>query len=302
MSIRIKMAAISGAVLICALLILIFFYTSSSNGNLKSTKATSTPSEAPFPQDPIRDWSVLDPAVPSQALLIESLNDGFPFFRYKIHEAWPMASLTKLLTAVVVTEQIGLNTKIPITQRAVETEGIAGDLKSGEVYTARDLLKIMLMVSSNDAAAAFEEFGGGKEAFVNMMRKKAREIGLQETIVNDASGLDDNNTTTADDMLKLLKYVIEKDPDIISWTRLQTFPVQAINDVNSRIITNIDSLVVDPDFLGGKTGTSPKAGENLAAVFSFGTRRVGVIILGSKDRIREVHDMLRWVKQAYKVQ
>ena len=302
-----KITIASGIVLGCALITLVFFYPSSpenisKNDELKATSTTEVSPSNSVIKNPVRDWNVLDPEIPSEALLIQSLDDGFPFFNYGTYRVWPMASLTKLLTAIIVTEQIGLNTKIPITKTAVETEGLAGDLKSGEVYTARDLLKIMLMVSSNDAAAAFEEYWGGKEAFINTLRKKAEEIGMTQTIVSDVSGLDDNNVTTASDILKLLKYILEKDPNIISWTRLQTFPVQATNDTNSRIVTNIDPLVIDKDFLGGKTGTSPKAKENLAAVFSFGSRRLAVIILGSSDRIKEVHDMLSWVKRAYNIQ
>jgi len=308
MTIRIKVITGTGIIIVLALIMLTFFFLSRQNSAEKNM-ANGTPinqglvfSNTQTSQGPIRDWSILDPAISSEAALIQSLDDGFSFFNYGTYRVWPMASLTKLLTAVIVTEDIGLNTKISITKTALETDGLAGDLKSGEVYTARDLAKIMLMVSSNDAAAAFEEYVGGKEVFVNMMRQKAKKIGMRQTVVNDASGLDDNNTTTASDMLKLIKYILEKDPNIISWTQLQTFPIQPTNDTRSRVITNIDPLVIDPGFLGGKTGTSPKAKENLAAIFSFANKRIAIIILGSADRIKEIHNLLDWVKRAYNVQ
>ncbi|MEX2436594.1 MAG: serine hydrolase, partial [Candidatus Paceibacterota bacterium] len=107
---------------------------------------------------PTRDWNVFDPSVQAGAVIVHSIDDEIPLFYFNSREQWRLASITKLLTAVVVIEEIGLSADIPISPEAVATEGIAGDLKGGETYNSKDLLNIMILVSSNDAAAAFEEY------------------------------------------------------------------------------------------------------------------------------------------------
>ncbi|MDI6734308.1 MAG: serine hydrolase [Patescibacteria group bacterium] len=248
---------------------------------------------------PVRLWDILDPEIVSEAVLIQSLENDFPFFKYNTSKIWPIASLTKLLTAVVVLEDIGKNKKIPINESAVLTEGETGDLKSGEIYQAEDLLKIMLLTSSNDAAAAFEEYLGGKDTAVRVLNNKIAKLGMNQTIVHDASGLSDLNESTVNDLLVLLKYIVKNEPEILNWTRLPNFLVQPLNDPKSRIINNINGFINDMDFLGGKTGTSPEAKENLAAVFALDKLRTIVILLGSENRISEVKKLLDWTKKAY---
>lgn len=261
-----------------------------------STEAISAPPKRE--QVPVRDWNIPDPATNARTIVVQSLDDGFPFFRYNSDTAWPTASLTKLMTAVVVMERGGLNQKVTVSDSAVKTEGIAGDLRAEEMYTVEDLLKIMLMSSSNDAAAALEEHIG-KSVFLDLVSKKEKEIGMTETVIYDSSGLDDANTTTGRDMLMLLKYILAKDPDILGWTRLTSLLVQPANSERSHTVPNVDPLAVRADFLGGKTGTSPLAKENLAAIFSFRNRRIAVIILGSPDRVKETNGILEWIERAY---
>ena len=248
---------------------------------------------------PERDWKVLDPEVSAEAAIIQSLDDNFPFFKYGSFKSWPIASLTKLLTAVVVVENIGVDKKIAITGEIMATEGEAGDLRNGEVYSSGDLLKIMLMMSSNRAAAAIESYFG-REQFVKIMAEKARKIGMTQTAVYDASGLNDSNESTASDMLILLKYILERDPEILNHTRLPNLLVQPVNSERSHTVANIDPLSLRADFLGGKTGTSPAARQNLIAILSLNGRRVAVVLLGSRDRFKETDELLAWIQKAYK--
>ncbi len=247
---------------------------------------------------PTRNWNVLDPSVSAEAVLIQSLEDNFPFFNYNTYQSWPTASLTKLLTAVVVLENVGENKKIVIDEAAIRTEGEAGGLRSGEVFSSRDLLKIMLLTSSNDAAAAFENYIG-RDEFTRLVNQKAGELGMTQTVIFDGSGLTDENTTSANDMLRLGKYIVENRPEILNWTRVTSQLVQPLNDATSRTITNVNSLVDKPYFLGGKTGTSEKARQNLLAVVSFRDMRLVTVILGSYDREKDLDILLQWIDEAY---
>ncbi len=248
---------------------------------------------------PVRDWSVLDPNVSSSAVLVESLDTNFPYLRVNTERPWPMASLTKLLTAVVVLENVGTDKQIPISTSTATAEGTAGNLKGGEIYNSGDLLRIMLLASSNGAAEAFSDYVG-RDQFVPMLMAKAQAIGMRNTVLYDASGWDDNDATTASDVFALLNYILARHPEILGWTRLTSFLAQPLNSDRTNIVANIDPLSTRGDFLGGKTGTSPKAGENLAAILSFRNEHLAVVILGSGDRLSEVDDILNWVQKAYK--
>lgn len=248
---------------------------------------------------PVRNWNVLDPKISAEAVMIQSLDENFPFLNYNTYKTWPIASLTKLLTAVLVVEEVGLDKKIMISERAVASEGEAGNLKSGEIYTSQDLLKIMLLSSSNDAATAFEDYFGGNEAFLKLINQKAAKLGMTQTIFHDGSGLSDLNRSTASDLFRFIKYILEHEPQIFNWTRLERFLVQPINESNTETIYNINPLVSNSAFWGGKTGTSEEARENLIAIFSLGDYRMAMVILGSPNRVKEAETLLEWAKKAY---
>lgn len=250
-------------------------------------------------KNPERNWNALDPKITAEAAIVQSLDENFPFFHFNTYKSWPMASLSKLMTAVLVLEEAGKNKKITITEKAVAAEGESGGLKSGEIYTSQDLLKIMLLASSNDAAAAFEDYFGGKDEFLKLLNKRAGYLEMTQTVFFDASGLSDLNQSTATDLLRLTKYILEKEPDIFNWSRLPNFLVQPINGEKSRTIVNIDPLVSNDDFWGGKTGTSEEARENLVAIFSLQNKRIAMILLGSRDRFKDAETLLTWVEKAY---
>lgn len=247
---------------------------------------------------PVRNWSVLDPTINSAAVLVQGLDNNFPYLKIDAERVWPMASLTKLLTAVVVLENVGTNASIPISTSTATSQGPSGNLKGGEVYNAGDLLKIMLLASSNGAAEAFEHYVGD-EKFMSLMMAKAKAIGMKNTVVYDASGWNDGNATTAGDMVALMKYILAKHPEILGWTRLTSFMAQPLNSSRINIVTNIDQLVGRSDFLGGKTGTSPRAGENLATILSFHGSEVVAVVLGSDARYNELDNVLNWINTAY---
>lgn len=275
-----------------------------SSKNLEDLQSASVADFEGVKKTPERKWNVLDPEINSKAALVYSLDDEFPLLSINAHEEYSLASLTKLITAVVVIEDIGLTEKITITAEAVDNPWKAGHLKSGQVYYADDLLKLMLLTSSNDAANAFEEHLGGKEEFVKVANNKMEKVGISEdTIINDGSGLNDSNMGTADDFLKLSKYILKNHPKIFTWTRNYEMLIQPVesNDLNvqSRTEMNINGLVENRNFLGGKTGTSQIAGENLVALFDSGDRRMLVILMGSENRSSEAQKLLNWAQKAY---
>lgn len=267
-----------------------------NNLSFETAAVGSSPTDISIP---VRRWDVLDPPLNSVAVLVESLDDNVALFRYHSQQAWPMASITKLITAAIVLEDIGEDKKIPISPTAVATEGIAGGLQREDIYTSRDLIKIMLITSSNDAATAFEEYLGGREEFSRKANRFVEALGMARTILHDASGLSDLNESTAEDITTLLKYIATSRPNILNWTRIEHLIVQPINVPESRTVSNVNPLSYNVSFLGGKTGTSPESNENLASIISFKNRRLAIIVLGSSDRLQEVDNLLAWLDEAY---
>lgn len=248
---------------------------------------------------PSRDWNVLDPKVDAAGALVYSLDDDAILFGARTYARWPAASLTKLLSAVVVAENVGYHKRIVMTSSAIAAEGNGVLFNPNEEFAARDLARIMVMTSSNDAAAAFEEHAGGREEFLKLLRAAAEKLGMGQTVVVDAAGLSPANESSASDVVKLLKYLATSRPEILEWTRHTTFTFQPTNDPTGRTATNIVPFADDLRFLGGKTGTLPEAGENFAGIFALGGRRIVVVVLGSRDRVREVNGLLEWTAQAY---
>lgn len=251
------------------------------------------------PKGLLRNWNVLDPSLSAAAALVYSLDDEVSLLAARAYERRPMASIAKLVTALLVTEEIGMNRKVVVGDAAVRTPGERGTLRSGEVFVARDLLRIMLLVSSNDAAAAFAESDGGREEFVARLNRLAARLGLTETTLEDATGLSPGTVTSAGDILVLLRALMAREPELLTWTRLPTLLIQPTNDPTSRVVENTNPFVGDARFLGGKTGTTREAGENFAGIFSIGNRRLAVIVLGSDDRVRDIETLLAWVGRAY---
>jgi len=288
-------------ILIVGIIISNFFFknTEKKQENIETTEKIVVEQKKEQKKFPSRNWTVPDPNLDAEAVMVYSLDSNFSYLNFRTYSKWPIASITKLLTTVVLIEDIGIHKKIPISKDALLTEGTAGDFRSGETYDAQDLAIIMLLASSNDAAVAIQEYAGGKEKFVKMLNIKAASIGMNDTSLSDASGLDPKNVSTANDLIKLARYIAEKHPEILSWTRLQSVIAQPNNNIESRIIYNVNPFAAEFSFLGGKTGTSPEAKENLLAFFTYKNERVICVILGSHDRVKTKGDVFNWIESAY---
>ncbi len=195
----------------------------------------------------------------------------------------PLASLAKIMTALIAKENLPPYLLVVISKEAILQEGDEG-LKVGEQWTIPELTDAMLISSSNDAAFAFanefnKNFNGD---FVSLMNQKAKEIGLAQTYFLNTTGLDlsQNNAGaygSAQDIAKLLLYIVKKDSSLMEVTRLKLI------NLHGREFQNTDLIIDDlPGFIAGKTGFSDLAGGNLAVVADNGFNRPFVIVvLGS---------------------
>lgn len=226
-------------------------------------------------------------------------NNEKVFFQRNVDEKNSIASLSKLMTAVIVLENYNLKDKIIISQKAVDTFGSVGNLKVGEIFSVDSLLKMTLIESNNDAAEALAE-KIGRSNFISLMNKKAFELNMKDTNFINPTGLDFNesNISTIDDLKKLILYIIEKHP-LIS----EILSISEIN-IHHKIETTNILLNENNSYIWGKTGFTDKAGECIVLIMQrpFSNDKNSYIIniiINSKDRFRDARIMEQWIKESF---
>ncbi len=247
---------------------------------------------------PRKKSDVALPDSKSQAALVYDLDSGTELFGLNTYSLWPIASLTKLMTAVITIENVGQNKYIPITEKAWATESMAGGFRVGEVYQASDLIKAMLVVSSNDAAAAIAEFYG-ENNFLEAMQKKAAALGMTQTTFADSSGLSFLNQSSVYDLEKLIEYILKDHPEILAITKQTKAELLEINSGHKRVLANINFFAGREDFEGGKTGFIDASGSNLISIFNYKEHRLLIIFFGAEDRFVETESLYNWIKSSY---
>lgn len=240
------------------------------------------------------------PELSAHAYLAADLKSNFVLAEKGSKEILPIASLTKLVTAVVATEYVNIEREITIDNEMIVTTSLPR-LNSGQKFSLYSLLHPLLLESSNEAAAAIARFLG-RARFVELMNEKARAVGMVHTTLRDTSGSDGGNVSTAEDLFNLAKYLYNNRGFILRISS-GTLNQNVYGAPQFSNLQNFNVFAGDPDFIGGKTGKSTPAGETLLSLFELsisGERRpVVLIILGSKDYTADARAFLEWVKTIY---
>ncbi len=223
----------------------------------------------------------------NKAMLAKYIDNGI-IFESNSENRWPIASITKLMTAVIALEKTDTEKEIKMSESAITTEGLAGGFKAGESFKEIDLIKAMLVASSNDAAVAItENFEGGKAAFVDQMQKKAAELKMFQTTYLEPTGLSFINQSTAKDLSTLMSYIYFKHPDILEISRQKEIQIIEREEGKLKKILNVDQFAGESDFIGGKTGFIDESGKNLIAVFDISGKTVVTVVLGADNSFKE---------------
>jgi len=261
---------------------------------------------------PIRDWNVDEPEVKAKAALVFESDKDKILYQKNIEEVLPVASLTKLMTGLIVLENLDLGQTAVVSQRAVKAYGDSGGLVIGEKITVRNLLYILLMESSNDAAIVFEEsFQEEGMNLVDLMNEKTQYLGLNQTSFIEPTGYQPANLSSALDLAKLVKYTLNQP---LLWQILKTTAVDlfsADNSISHHLINTNQLLNRWPNIIGGKTGYTEEAQGCLILVIEqtldkmenyfdqdYSVRLI-IVALGAEDRFLETEKLINWVNQAY---
>lgn len=239
------------------------------------------------------------PEISAESYLVADLRNGSVFLEKNSAEIKPIASLTKLMTAVTASETIFIERTVLINKNILETYGDSGNLRLGEELSLDNLLYPLLMESSNDAAKAITEIIHGEKQFVSLMNYKAYSLGMRDTKFSDSSGINPENISTAEDLYFLAKYLLNKRSFLLKISKTSSKEIISRGGKTRHIFNNFNHFSGNKDFLGGKTGYTKDAGETMLSIFNIKIQDkiipVAIIVLGSSDREEDTLKILEWI-------
>lgn len=207
------------------------------------------------------------PSVSAKAAILMEAGTGKVLYAKNEHEQRPIASTTKVLTALITLEQPDLQAVFPVDNNAIRVEGTSMGLKEGSQATLELLAQGMLLCSGNDAAgAAAVKIGGDLEGFASLMNRRAQEIGMTNSHFVTPSGLDaEGHYSTAYDMALLAREALQN-PDFAAICGSSRLRVIYPGETYSRTLANHNRLLTSYEgCVGVKTGFTKKAGRCLVS-------------------------------------
>lgn len=255
---------------------------------------------------PVKKHNAIQPDIEAKAALVMDVDSGIVLFEKNLRSEMPMASLTKIMTAILVLESLNLNDVVTIDENySAMKEDITGVkiwLRQNEKITVENLLVGLLVRSGGDAALALaKHHSGSVEEFVNAMNKKAEMLNLKNTHFQNPVGMDaDNHYSSVFDLAILTKYAL-RFPVFRNIIRMKEASITSLNGLINHSFKSTNYLLDSYlDILGGKTGTTDEAGAsviNLAR--SPNGHEIIAIILNSSNRFQENKSIIDWTFRNY---
>lgn len=236
------------------------------------------------------------PAFSAKAVLAKDLTTQTILYQKDINVSLPIASTTKIMTALVASDYFKANSVLEV-KMAATIGGSKVGLVSGEDLSFRSLLYGMLLNSGNDAAYALaENYPGGVTGFITAMNNKAKSLNLQDTHFDNPAGFDSPaHYSSAKDLAiiteealknsQLSRIFATKETNIVSIDKKYTHSLANLN----RLLSQVKGV------LGVKTGYTEEAKENLVTYVNRDGHQILTVILGSNDRFGESTQLIEWV-------
>lgn len=240
------------------------------------------------------DSGKASPTLSAKSALVYDLTTEKTIYEKNPEEKLPMASITKLMTAIIAIDHRKKDNRYTVPAEALVGENVMG-LSQGEVMTLEELLYGVFMYSGNDAAETIAINTMDREKFIEAMNKKAKAIGMKNTNFTNPTGLegDGNQHTTAYDLLVLSKYAVTNYPQIVKAASTPEYHIAETEDHYAYDLYNQLNLVTTyPGVKGLKDGYTPEAGLCLITYLDYKGHKVIGIILGSENRRQEMKDLL----------
>jgi len=249
------------------------------------------------------DQEIPPPNIGAKAVLVIETHSNEALYSQNVWETFPIASLTKLMTALIVKEKANLDEVVTVGPIIHKVGGSEMGLKEGEKISIHNLLKGLLITSGNDAAMVLgEAVAGSPEAFVELMNQRKHGLGLESTQFVDPAGIQNGNVSSAFEIAHLAKHVF-KDPLLQSIMREKEAIVTSADGKYTHVLSNTNRLLgtdIGERIIAGKTGTTPLAGQCLISfIGNESDRTTMTVILGSSNRYEEMKKLIEWVDKTF---
>ncbi|SRR5258706_145357 len=247
----------------------------------------------------------------AKSVYIYDETDKSVIFSTHENETLPLASLAKVMTALVVSTDIPNNSKITISNDAIKAEGESG-LRSGESWDSSQLTRLMLLSSSNDAASALKEYyekSNGQGSFIKRMNTLASEIGMTHSIFYSESGLDKGLQPgaigTGEDVSKMFERALEVASETLSGTATSSTVFRSIDGAEHDAENTNDLSIHIEGLIASKTGYTNLAGGNLGVIFRvpvYGHTVIAVVLGSSMEgRFSDMKMLIDAVGEYFKI-
>ena len=235
------------------------------------------------------------PDLTAQSVLMYDLSANKIIYEKDPDVRRPMASLTKIMTAIIALESPKSDDRYYVTKDDIVGQDSMG-VSAGETYSLEELLYGLVLHSGNDAAEVLaHNYPGGRTAFIKAMNNKAKALGMLNTNFTNPTGLegDGRQYTTTYDLLMVTRYALEHYPLFAKVVSTAAYTIQATSDHKEIDLSNETNLLTTyPGVKGVKTGYTPEAGLCLVTYLDYGDHKIIGIILGSQNRLGEMRELL----------
>jgi len=252
---------------------------------------------------PIKNPRYISPIIDARSSIVVDLSTGKILYEKNKHQRLAIASITKLMTALVILEENNLDEITIVSTNAANTEGSTMHLRIGEEISIENLLLGIIVNSANDAAISLAEHNAGTvEVFVEKMNKRASELGLINSNFTNPTGLDDyHNYSSSYDIAKLGRFIYNN-KFIQSTAEIKNIEVSSVTGDYIHYLENTNELL--DSYLkvkGLKTGKTDKAGLCLTAIAENNKgHEILTVLLDSPARFTETKILIDWIFKAYK--
>jgi serine-type D-Ala-D-Ala carboxypeptidase (penicillin-binding protein 5/6) len=237
--------------------------------------------------------------ISASSFLVADIGKSSIFLERNASNKQSIASITKLMTALVANETVHYGRILALSSSDKQGEGDFGPLSPGEKFSVGEALYPLLMESNNAVAHALARYYG-TESFIEWMNNKARAIGMKNTTFADASGISADNTSTAEDIFRLARYLYNHQSYILGVTKTLSKEIYTA-DGRSYSFSNYNHFADDDLFIGGKTGFTRAAGETMVSLFDVqikgASTTIAIVVLNSDDREMDTKTPREWFEK-----
>ncbi len=254
--------------------------------------------ESGFEQDSF-SYKYNIPDISATNYLAADLKSNYVFLKKDSARQMPVASLTKLLTALTVSEYLNLENMLTVRDSDIASTSVPR-LKSGETIKAMDLFYPLLMESSNEAALLLSRVVGN-DRFMDLLNSKALALGMDGSKFSDPTGVSSENVASAENIFRLSKFLYNNKSFVLKVSA--TAPDYVGIPKRFKKISNFNLIDGIDGFFSGKVGKSSSAGETMVSIFEFKfneeVRPVAIIVLNSTDSKADTLKIATYIKNSY---